>query len=269
MLPSLLLGMTVDDVRATIEQLKNQFKIMRNTTEEALDDGGVSVKEVAKALMSIPAAKKKSHEHLKLFLRESNKEFFRSDSVPELFGLVDLHWSYLEYHLLEHLIKEFSLMYLHSSVESYKGHLQHFMEETPLILFWEADEDKDIPHPKPEFTTMVTKHKWPPTITLMAVENFRRAFVGKYHLHECAMMLKAAMPGSVHITWIIPQCIVHYLMEEIQSTGTDFFQQNDIVQLVLDEQCVYMEEQVGELHLFQFFTCHYSLYCSTTELNSS
>jgi len=243
----LLLGMTVDDVCATIEQLKSQFKGIRNTTEETLDDAGVSVKEVTRTLMSIPAAKKTSHQHLKLFLRESNKEFFRSESIPELFGLVDLHWSYLEYHLLEHLIKEFSLKYLQSSMGSFKCHIQCFMEETPLTLFWEADEDKDTPHSKPEFTTSVTKHKRPPTVTLMDVEHFRRAFIGKYCLHECAMMLKAAKPGSVLITWSIPQSIVHYLMEEIQSTGTEFFQQNGILQLVLDGQCIYTVESTGQV----------------------
>ena len=244
---ALLLGMSVEEVCSTIKQLKSQFETLRDATEETLDNAGVSVKKVRRALMSIPAAKKMSHQHLKLFLRESNKEFFRSESIPELFGLVDLHWSYLEYYLLEHLIKLFSLKSLQPKMDSFKCSLLHFMEETPLTLFWEADDDKDIPFVKPEFTTMVTEHKWPPTITLMAVEMFRRAFVGKYCLHECAMMLKAAKPGSVHITWIIPQSIVHYLMKEIQSTGVEFFQQNDIVNLMLDGQFIYTTEHRKEV----------------------
>jgi len=132
---------------------------------------------------------------------------------------------------------------------SYKCHLQQFMEKTPLTLFWEADEDKDTPHSKPEFTTMVTKHKWSPTVTLMDVEHFRRAFVSKYCLHECAMMLKAAKPGSVHITWFLPQSIVHYLMEEIKSTGTEFFQLHNVIQLVLDGQCIYTAEHAEEVLL--------------------
>lgn len=245
----LLLGTTVNDVRTTIKQLRNQFKVMRNATEEALEKARIGMKEVASALMSIPAAKKKSHQHLKLFLRESNKAFFKSESIPELFGLVDLHWSYLEYHLLEYLIQEFVHKCLQSQMELYKHHLYRFMENTPLTLFWEADEDKEIPHIKPEFATMVTEHNWPPTVTLMDVERFRRAFVSEYCLHECAMMLQAARPGSVHITWFIPQSIMHYLMEEIQSSRAEFFQESGIIQLELDGQCIYTAESTTQVHV--------------------
>ena len=69
-------------------------------------------------------------EH-KIFLEENNKAFFERNNNWELFGLLNIYWSYLAYDLLDQLIEELTLQNpLFESVAKemavYKKDLQKF-----------------------------------------------------------------------------------------------------------------------------------------------
>ena len=129
-----------------------------------------------------------------VFLREYNKDFNACNNHWELFGLLNLYWSYLAYDLLDQLIESLALENI--SFESvagvmavYKKDLQQFRKHTTLELFCQAEPSTLDDDPPPGFRKMMVKFDWPKTVTLEDVEVFRKRYACKYNLKECAMIL--------------------------------------------------------------------------------
>ena len=110
------------------------------------------------------------------FLDERRKDLHECKDHWELFTLLNFHWNYLSYDMLDQLIDELTVR--DSSFEAiagemvvYKKELLEFRKRTSLKLFCQA-----VPHSKEDppagFRKMVTSHKWPGTITLEVVEEF-------------------------------------------------------------------------------------------------
>ena len=47
------------------------------------------------------------------------------------------------------------------------------------------------------------------------VEEFRQKYICHYNLRECAMMVRAVLPGSFTVVWYIPESIVEHLKNEV------------------------------------------------------
>ena len=197
--------MTVQYVQAKIKQFEKRFNALKKSTRELLERLRVPVKRVADALTSLPADD--SDEH-KLFLKDNLTQLFQAPDHYQLFGTMNFHWNYQNYHLLDHLIQEFDLERVKGEMKTYKEDVQKFREKTPLKLFCQSHKKKHV-EPPPEFHEMVAKFEWPDYVTLKVVEEFRKEYADHYSLHKCAMMLAVVLSGfSFIITWFIPGSIV-------------------------------------------------------------
>ena len=209
---------SVEDIRVTIYKLEDCFKIMKEHTLQGLEQLGksASVRVVVLKLTDLRVVEKREH---KVFL-ESNVSIMSSAADHYgLFSILNLYWDYLAYHLLDHLIREFSITEVKVEMEQYKIHLQKFRTATPLGLFCQAQkngylEPKDE-FKKGEFKKVVAKFNWPEDKTLEVVEDFRQDYAGYYCLHECAMMLIELKIGSFLITWVVPESIVKSLKTKV------------------------------------------------------
>ena len=65
-------------------------------------------------------------EH-KMFLKQQMDDLLRAESLFKLFLHLNLYWNYLAYHLLEHLIKEFSVEEVKGKMKKYESDLQQFL----------------------------------------------------------------------------------------------------------------------------------------------
>jgi len=172
-------------------------------------------------------------EH-KRFLREHIGNLLQSGSLFKLFVRMNLHWSYLAYHLLEHLIKEFSVEEVKGEMEKYKSDLHRFMWNTPLEVFCKTQKRKIVDVPK-GFKKLVVKFTWPKA-ALGMVEEYRQQYAYHYKLREFAMMLITVQHGCFAAAWYIPESIVETLKKE---TPEDILLKYAVTELEIAGACVY------------------------------
>lgn len=222
---------------------------MKAATRDKLIQESISVDDLVETLTSIPAAKAPETERMKVFLKDTVRSFCETENLVELFTHLNLYWSYLEVHLLEYLIKceeyEQCLIDMRPRMAAYKDRLQLFKEQTPLSLFCQATayEPPERPRPPPSFETMAVKFKsQPQLVTLKDVEEFRTEFARRHDLLSCAMMLQAAILGSVNIIWLVPLSIVDHIQKLLTHTEVDFFNEHHITMISLGNCCIYQEE---------------------------
>ena len=209
-----MIGVTsVEEIREKIAEFEDRFKVLKRQTRQGLERLGplASVKVVVERLTDLRADDKLSH---KVFLEGKIRIMFRADDHFELFGTLNFHWDYLAYHLLDHLIREFSIRKVKGEMEEYKLDLQRFRRATPLMLFCQAQRGKRF-RPPAEFREIVVEFDWPDTVTLEVVEDFRGEYASHYSLRECAMILVSLDIGSFLITWFIPESVVESLKVKI------------------------------------------------------
>ena len=217
----------MSEVKAEIENFEDRFDTMKLSTIKCLENIQVSVVSVVYILTSLSAVY--AAEYKKFLIRKSQK-LNRCQSHWELFGQLNLHWNYLSYHLLDHLIKEVSLKYQYytevkgkavkdslkdvkQQMSLYKRDLKRFRKHTPLKLFCQAEKWR-IDDPPPGFRKMVVKYDWPITTTLEDVEIFRQCYVCHYNLRDCALMLNSIRPGTFTVTWFVPSSVVELLKKK-------------------------------------------------------
>ena len=165
------------------------------------------VKRVADALTSLSADDMEEH---KMFLESHLSALYQAPDHSELFGTMNFHWNYQNYHLLDHVVGEFNLEGVKGEMKTYKEDLQQFRKKTPLKLFCQLQRRRHI-KPPPEFCEVVAEFDWPDHVTLEVVEEFRQEYAEHYSLHKCAMMLNKVLPGSFIVTWFVPASIVEKL----------------------------------------------------------
>ena len=174
---SSLFTVNIDTVHANIRYLKSEFKALKIAARDKLIVGKIGVRDLVDTLTSIPAAKRPGQEHMKVFLQNTIKAFYLADNIMELFGLLNLYWTYLEIRLLEYIVNYHEhksvLETLRPRMIAYKDQLQQFKEETPLSLFCEAQGDEydpcECPRPLPGFESMAIYYKDQPQMVTLKI----------------------------------------------------------------------------------------------------
>ena len=196
-------------MKAKIDQFDQRFHQLKNSTREELEKQKVSVTLVADALTSLsPDAGEVDAQ----FLKSHFDELFDASDHFKLFGKMNFHWNYLNYHPLDHLVKKFDIKEVKANMETYKSDLKEFRETTPLTVFCKTQKKKCTTTLK-KFQKIVSKFNWPDNevVTLEAVEEFRQAYAHHYSLRDFAMMLEEIRPGSFIVTWLVHESIIGML----------------------------------------------------------
>ena len=226
---------SVKEVQAKIQEFEQRFNALKKSTRECLELRNIDVKAVVECLTNLSADDKPEHV---VFLKEHIMELLQAKSHFDLFVLINIHyWNYLAYHLLEHLIKEFSLEEEKGKMEKYKSDLHQFMWDTPLKVFCNTQKKRLVELPK-GFKELVTKFPWKGTVTLGKVEEFRQEYAYHHNLRDCSMMLITILPGSFTVVWWIPESIVTHLMGDVVE---DVLSKYEVTRLEIAGVCVYKQ----------------------------
>ena len=224
-------------MQSEIEHFNRRFNSMKESTIDCLEQCKITVIRVVFILTSIV-----NFQIHKAYLKEKREDLENCKSHLKLFIMLNFYWNYLSYDLFHQLIKE--LTWKDKSFESIAGEmvvyikdLQEFRKRTTLKIFCQAVlyTNKD---PPPGFKKMVTTHKWPNTITLEHVENFRKRFMNTFNLQECAMIVNSIRTGSFEVTWfvLIPDTVIEILKSKAKIS---VFQQYNVSMVVINGVCVF------------------------------
>ena len=82
-----------------------------------------------------------------------------SDTHELVFRYLNMYWSYLSYHLLERLIRDYEMDDLEKKMEEFKAEVMEFMEQTPVKVYAAAQITQHVKTPD-GFKQFITDHKY-------------------------------------------------------------------------------------------------------------
>lgn len=209
-------------------------------------------------------------EHQK-YLKELVPAIYRSETIEEIFGHLNLLWNFLSFSLLQHIIRVYGDKELNRQIEEYSTSVQAFSEETSLHAFLSVQPKRrylrapaDL---KCHLKEVMFKHK---TLTMDSpmseVDSYRQQLACEYSLPDFAVFLEQIKPGSLSTVWLVPAFAAATMKEFLQRKQFDFLQKHSIIQMKIDGRTVYPS---GEYCLLVNSMQFFSVIISITLSNSS
>ena len=176
------------------------------------------------------------------FLSKWKPAIENAKSVPEIFYLLECHWNYGDYALLERLVQEFGDSALQSEMGEYVVALERFEKGTTIQDFSRAKPgDRDAPY---DFSKAVLKlNKDPSKCTLYEVRQLVESLATSACLDQYVMFLSGHSCGSVIIKLAFPQVVLDLIISALNKA---FRETHQIVSVTIDRKPLeeYSEEHV-------------------------
>ena len=214
---------------------------MKNRALEQLREKGVSVEDLCDTITSLYCLQ--NDTSMNVFVDERIERFYSCRSVVVVFGILNTYWSYLSYHLLEHVIGQYSLEDLKKQMEEFKAEVNLFKEETPLGVFANAEKKVDSKIPD-GFKTLISNHKFSKDSFLKEVEKVRVELNNEYRFEYCALMLNDVLPGSIKIVWLIPTSATQHVLQVTSTLERGRFRTIMMVKLEFQGECIYEDDLI-------------------------
>ena len=199
-----------------IEVLRSEFYELEDKAIELAEKQWSPIR-FSRLLCRLPPRYK--DDHIK-FVEEKMPRIMHAKSVSEIFGYLDLYWSFLSSGLLEHILDELGDSKAMQQMSAYIFKVETFRKATQLKVYWRVVSiDPASRQVDAQLKQLVTDHK-PEFLTgnstLEDVEQFRQQFALAYTIDKVALCISKISPGSVKITWSIPPSIADQLLSDIQ-----------------------------------------------------
>ena len=222
-----------------MESLERQFCALSASTLKDLTEREVDVKHIRKHIMALPYKLKRDVSHM---VGEHAPAIRKKLDMDRLFVYLDATiWNFIDYPLLEHIIRQFGSVQLRKEMERYMASLTLFFKETTvsqLIQYWPGR--KETP---PNYCVVTARINLDPDhCTLEQLDLLRKDLCGQFlpPLSEFALLLSNLSKSSVIVRWLIAIDLVPILMSEIQKAeNSSFFMANSIENLWVRDIAVY------------------------------
>ena len=230
------------DVASKIETLEDQFNnLQTRIINELSAKPDVTVREVLSQLTSLPLSLRKEYESS---IAKRIPSMRTETQVNELF-IVHLNplTSFIDYRLIEHVIRKFGSDGLKIDMQSYCCDMQTFMQHTTikqLINYFPGQPE--IP---PKFSLVEAKiGEDASKCTLEQLNTIRRRYCSEVKLSEIIFHLVAVVESNSFIVrWIIPLALVSDIMKSSQNLDKRFYQKYiKITSLTLDGMWLFLSE---------------------------
>ena len=240
-----------------INVLNECFEWLERAALKQLKEKRISVEEFCHKLTSLKCLR--NDNSITFFVEERIERFYKSSSVVVVFGILNTYWSYLSYHLLEHVINQCSLEELKIQMQEFKAEVNLFKETTPLGIFADAEKKLDLKIPD-GFETFISSHEFSRYSLLKEVEKVRVKFNDTYRFEDFVLMVNDILPGSIKIVWLIPTAATQHLLEVTSTLERGRFHTIMLVELEFRGECIYRDDLTSEVHVHDIVcVCHGSV----------
>ena len=185
--------------------------------------------------MVLPNAISKEHQG---FIIDNYSTFKQAESVEDIFLHLNFYLSFIDFSLLEHIIKYFGSVGLQQKMEQYSRDMELFRTETLV-----ADIIPHLsgrPEPPPHFARLTMKLNFDPQAhTLEDLEQHRKKFGSEFSLSKFTLFLVELRKGSLVAVWLIPLVIVPLLKYHVQWKSLTFFVNLNILKLSVNDEVLY------------------------------
>ena len=161
-------------------------------------------------------------------------------TVSKIFSRLSLHFTFLDYSLLQHLIDEFGSEQLKQDMSAYDGEIQVFLDETTIVELQDhLPGQQDLPPHFDKLRMMIDKD--PGKYSLRMVNNLRKRFCNKTQLSEIVFVLIGiGKANSFILIFIIPSVLGPRLAKSVGRVDDSFYQRECIVSIALNQQQLYL-----------------------------
>ena len=191
----------------------------------------------------------KQHED-KDFLKEEKIHIKMAKNVDEIFDILDPHWNYVDYDLLEHIIEEFGTSELTEEMKKYVVELDQFEKKTTVHDFSLATQGKAVV-PAHYRELAVKLEKDPKMFTLHDIRQFKKSIENDSSLQEYSLLFQRVSCSSVEIFLAFPPEAYAKLLEV--TSASQFRREHKVVSVVFSENAASHQKlplcHKGELHL--------------------
>ena len=177
------------------------------------------------------------------YVEEKLEEFMELETVSKIIFKLNLHLNcFIDYSLLEHLIKEFGSDPLKEDMLAYVEKLQCFLEETNVLqlkdhLRYSPDQEK-LPL---NFSVLEMKFEEDPsTFSLRKLDDLRRDFCQNTRLSKMVVTLIGVRKvNSFIVMWKVPSVVTPKLIESIHAMDKSLFKRENVSYVSLNDQELY------------------------------
>ena len=237
-------------VKEQIEKLQDTFLELK---DELVKDKDIDTFKIRLISMNVDGV-----EHHVQFLQEIAEN---NDTIMEIWMNLSHYMNFLNYEILEHILKMFKNKYLKGKMDEYSKKMKRFFKATRLCTFlnyWPVRGKTPFKEELHHFLTVKTTKNWN-TCTLEELDNTRESLARKLLIPNFAL-IQEANEGCVSITFSIPPSLVARLQDVIKNTEPKAFVDMDIETITVDGVVCY------EAPLLQY-TTHSKQSCHiTTEI---
>ena len=247
-------------LRNDIEELEDQFSDLADRTLDIIKVRGITVQDFKDHFINLNVRNREQHKE---FLDVAIFSDTTAESVKDVWRKLSDYWDFLNYTLLEHVIKKFGNGNLVAAMRAYKKKLEIFRRKTRLCDFAELYKDikKGLAQKEMLMKFVVVKldKDWQ-DCSLQDMEDWKECLTHTLLLESFITILRDISSGSVSITWAIPAMFTTSLVEKLETLDmTDFCRHHKIMSLTFDGveylgRAPVMEDPMdtGQFHLYGF-----------------
>ena len=219
------------DIASKIQTFEDRFDNLRTRTIDELSakPGPTTVQRLLDSLTSLPLSLKREYESS---IAERIPKMDAETKINKLFILhLNPLTSFIDYGLIEHIIRRFGSDGLKKDMQSYCSDMQTFMKQTTIKqLMHFLPGKQEIPN---NFTILKAKiGKNASTCTLEKVNTLRKQLCAELQLSEVVFCLIALEDSnSFIVSWLVPSVLVPHLIEAAKEIKKNFFSTVEIVSL--------------------------------------
>ena len=225
-------------------RLREEYKQLVIMTQEAVKVKSPTLDEFRTDItLELPES---IRSELELSLMKKLQVICDAKSIDAIFCIFNLSiWSYLNFGLLQHIVKVYGDDELRQRMEMYTTSVESFQKQTTLEEFWRAQpaarECPKIPIELRESLKWITfKHgNLDSTTSLAEIEKHRKNLARRYSFPDFIIILADIEKGCITTTWLIPPSLAAKLADEINEGNVSFLEQHNILELTIQESTVY------------------------------
>ena len=224
-----------EETKEEVKQLERKFDDIILHAQDDMIRNKIEVLHLRHSIVRLPGYLKREH---RLFVSKVKTELKKAESIEDIFFAVEDYWDFLNYSLLEHIIDRHASDNIKMEMAKYAAQISVFRRKTRLDKFSKIYKRKQKKVDE-MFRTLVIKHEIQlSTTTLQEVEEIRHDICSELSLEEFSLQLAAVAPGSLVITWLVPQSLVAYIQKSIILISSAM-RKHHVSQLTIDGFIVY------------------------------
>ena len=224
------------DVGLAIEDFEDQFRNLHKKILCQLVASAIDTLTVINSLTLLPMKLKKEYQKA---INESLPSFVQKKTIRELFFHLNHLFSFIDYGLLEYIIKLFGSDLLKQDMKTYCNDVQLFMKQTTIKELIDClPGQTETP---PNFDVLKAKiGEDASKCTLERINILRKRFCAEVKLSEVIFCLIALEDSnSFIISWLVPSILVPDLIESAREIKESFFNTESIMSLSVGNQWLY------------------------------